>query len=363
MKNNKIFNVLLILLVLLGIGCSSDNEVKLNPNDFVEPVFSATLKDGLVITEETLNEIVGTFSWEAADFGVNTAILYSIYAATSEDFSDEKVFYSETGITETKLEVTQKALNDIANEFVNSEKELTLYFRLAASIGEGSNPIDLNAKDITKVSFTNFYLAQELFMIGEQFGNWNWDSDEVVEMIAEGSDKNANSNRRFWTVKYFEANKEFKWSTERAWGKDFNKFDSEFTGEAELKVSGGNVKFEKSGLYLIYINLDGKFIHAEPARIFGIGDAFGGWDSEKYAFALTEDGKKVQNTILADGNLRMYVETNAKGKEDWWTREFSPKDGVLQFRGSGEEEELEGFSVKKGEEVIIDFNTNEVTIK
>lgn len=363
MKNNKIFNVLLALLVLLGVGCSSDNEVKLNPNDFVEPVFSGKLEDGLVITEETLNEVVGTFSWEPADFGVNTAILYTIYAATTEDFSDEKVFYSETGVTDTKLEVTQKALNDKANEFVTEAKELTLYFRLTASVGKGSNPIELKAKEITKITFTNFYLAQELFMIGEQFGSWNWESDEVVEMILEGGPEN-NPDRRFWVVKYFEANKEFKWSTERGWGKDFNKLDNGIKGDAGLEVSEGNVKFAKAGLYLIYINLDKKFIHAEPARVFGIGDAFGGWDSEKYAFTLIDDGKKVQNTILADGNLRMYVETKAEGKKDWWAREFLPKNGILQYRGAGGDfEDEDQVPVSKGQVVTIDFNTNEVTIK
>ena len=75
---NKIYYILLSAFMFLGLGCSSDSEVKLNQNDFVEPALSAKFESGVVITEENFDKVIGTLSWEEASFGVAPPIKYYI---------------------------------------------------------------------------------------------------------------------------------------------------------------------------------------------------------------------------------------------------------------------------------------------
>lgn len=42
---------------------------------------------------------------------------------------------------------------------------------------------------------------EKLYMIGDEFGNWNWNSTNVVEMAPVGQ----LGNGAFWTIKYFNA--------------------------------------------------------------------------------------------------------------------------------------------------------------
>lgn len=362
MKNNKIFNVLLILLISLGIGCSSDNEVKLNPNDFVEPVFSGTLKDGLVITEETLNDVVGTFSWDPADFGVNTAILYSIYAATTEDFSDEKVFYSETGVKDNKLEVTQKALNEKANEFVNGETELTLYFRFAASIGEGSGAVELNAKDIAKVTFTNYYVpaVTDIFMTGSAYG-WGGEWKQFIPVNdTEGA---------FWGIYYFNADDEVKFAPQADWKDDFGfvgtTISQESIDRAGLSNSGGNIKVGNAGWYLVYVSVLGKDKTVEffEPNVYLIGDVSqGGWGvTEQGLFTVptTADGEFVSPAFISAGQLRICV--HFMEGIDWWRTEFIILEGKIAYRGNGGDQKR--VEVEAGQKAYLKFSDNTGSIK
>ena len=64
---------------------------------------------------------------------------------------------------------------------------------------------------------------EHLYMIGEEFGNWAWDSDGVVEMtpVLHNPDWGATAPGQFWTVRYFQAGKGFKFCAKRAWEGDF----------------------------------------------------------------------------------------------------------------------------------------------
>ena len=49
-------------------------------------------------------------------------------------------------------------------------------------------------------------------MIGDEFGNWNWNSTNVVEMAPVGQ----LGNGAFWTIKYFNAGQRIKWPSENS---------------------------------------------------------------------------------------------------------------------------------------------------
>ena len=136
-------------------------------------------------------------------------------------------------------------------------------------------------------SFTyNVELTQEsttpttMYIIGNEFGNWDWSSPAVVDMIpvygAEGC---------FWAIRYMTTTTEFKFCALKEWNGDFCKLDTN-TGF----ITPNNNQVEAAGLYMIYVDLLGKKVVVEPAKVYGIGDAFGGWDAAKNAFTVAADG-------------------------------------------------------------------------
>ena len=163
---------------------------------------------------------------------------------------------------------------------------------------------------------------EHLYMIGEEFGGWNWNSDGVVEMTPvvyqpDWGEGCSHSEGQFWTVRYFSAGKGFKFCSVRDWKGDFYGL----TTNDGYEVSDNNCVNEK--------------VHVEPARVYGIGNCFGGWTEALEGALFTADGKTLKATVPAAGELRMYV-ASAISTSEWWTREFIILDGKIDYRGDDE---------------------------
>ena len=199
---------------------------------------------------------------------------------------------------------------------------------------------------------------EHLYMIGEEFGGWNWDSDGVVEMIPvlHHPDWGADAPGQFWTVRYFHAGKGFKYCAQRKWEGDFWGLQTN-DGFTE---SSGNCTVAEDGLYLVHIDLKNGKVHVEPARIFGIGDCFGGWNEEMSGALFASADGKVSQTVSNDGNVRMYV-ASAISTSPWWTREFNVFDGKIVYRGAGGDQDA--VPVKSGNKVTLDFNAGTGSIE
>ena len=204
---------------------------------------------------------------------------------------------------------------------------------------------------------------EHLYMIGEEFGGWKWDSDGVVEMVPVvyqpdwGASCN-NSEAQFWTVRYISAGKGFKFSPVRDWGSDFwgLTYNDGFT------EAGGNCTVSEDGIYLIHVDLKNEKVHVEPARVYGIGSCFGGWDAAMEGALFQADGKVLKATTQDEGDIRMYVES-AISTSDWWTREFIFFDGLIDYRGDDEGQgDQARVNVLKGQVVTLDFNAGTATV-
>ncbi len=187
-----------------------------------------------------------------------------------------------------------------------------------------------------------------MYMIGFDFGYWDWDSDEIVEMIpvygVSGS---------FWTIQYLTAGDEhgFKFCPNREWNGDFTGLGSD-TG---YTVADGNCNVDADGIYMIYIDYVNEKVAIEPAAVYGIGDAFADatWTENSAANLFTANGKTLTATTTADGELRMYAASSIS-TSDWWTREFMIFDGVVVFRGTDADQTR--VSVTAGQTVTLDFS-------
>ena len=204
---------------------------------------------------------------------------------------------------------------------------------------------------ITAVNF-----PEQLYMIGEEFGGWNWESDGVVEMtpVLHNPEWGANAEGQFYTVRYFSAGKGFKFNSKRDWGGDFYGL----TTNDGFEVSDNNCVVAEEGFYLVHIDLKNEKVHVEPARVYGIGDAFGGFDEEKEENLFKADGKTLKMTLPKAGNLRMYV-VSSIATSGWWTREFNIFDGKIVPRLM---EELSPVPVLAGQVVTLNFNEGTGTI-
>ena len=199
---------------------------------------------------------------------------------------------------------------------------------------------------------------EHLYMIGEEFGGWNWDSDGVVEMtpVLHHPDWGATAPGQFWTVRYFQAGKGFKFCAQRAWSGDFWGLQTN-DGFTE---AGGNCTVAEDGFYLVHVDLANGKVHVEPARIYGIGNCFGGWTEEMSSALFAKTDGKVSVTVPADGELRMYV-ASAIATSEWWTREFIILNGKIAYRGNGGDQER--VNVTANQKVTLDFNAGTGTIE
>ena len=217
---------------------------------------------------------------------------------------------------------------------------------------------DYKANTVLVEAYQEF--PAHLYMIGEEFGNWSWDSDGVVELtpVLHQPDWGVNTPGQFWTVRYFHAGKGFKFCSQRAWNGDF----WGLTENDGFTEAGGNCTVAEDGFYLVHIDMAAGKVHVEPARVYGIGDAFGGWDKAMESAKFTEVDGKLTVTVPNSDKLRMYVES-AISTSDWWTREFIFFDGVIDYRGDDEGQgDQARVSVLKGQVVTLDFNAGTASV-
>ena len=117
---------------------------------------------------------------------------------------------------------------------------------------------------------------------------------------------------------------------------------------------------EADGMYLIYVDLANNFVTVEPAKVYGMGDVFGGWDAAKAENLFALEGQTLTATAPNAGNIRMYAATSVEGV-DWWQMEFNVFDGKIVYRGG--EGDQAAVAVTAGQKVTLDFNAGTGSIK
>ncbi len=191
-----------------------------------------------------------------------------------------------------------------------------------------------------------------LYIIGEEFGAWDWTSEGVVTMTPVHS-----TPGHFWAIRYITAGKGFKWCAVRDWNGDFNSLGEDIG----FYVQDGNAFVEESGLYMIYVDTENGKISVETAKVYGMGDCFGSWDVATYPFTI--DGTTMSITTAASAELRMYAASDISPVGgDWWKMEFIfLADGKIIYRGAGDDQER--ITVDAGKKVTLDFNAGTGTIE
>ncbi|WP_430813187.1 SusF/SusE family outer membrane protein [Carboxylicivirga sp. RSCT41] len=202
--------------------------------------------------------------------------------------------------------------------------------------------IDAASGDAKKVTITEYVkYPTALYMTGASLnavgdGGWNWDTN-VAEFVPVHSHPNM-----FWAVVWLDPTVQdagVKIAPEKAWGNDFG-----VTGDAVDGVwskGGDNIVVPSAGYYTVVVDYDTDKIEANPAKIYGIGDCFGSWDSsnESNLFTIDAENKVIKyDGTVAAAELRMHVGATTL-TADWWQAEFMILDGNIAFRGTGDDQD------------------------
>lgn len=190
---------------------------------------------------------------------------------------------------------------------------------------------------------------ETLYMSGDDFGNWNWQSSDVIEMVPVGS----RGNGAFWTIKYFTAGRAVKWSSERSSNGSFASLNNNINF---LLNSTGNATVQTSGLYLVYVDLHRKLIAFETPAVYGIGSSF---NENETRFDVV--GDKLKKQTLSNGNLRMFATSNYNDR-DWTSMEFNIYNDQIIYRETAETEQ-EIVPVASDIPIELDFNNEAGYIK
>ena len=262
-----------------------------------------------------------------------------------------KVTLDDAGKVKAEVSLAENMTLNGAN--IKVEKgglyDITLTFKLAQGTFDKSF-------SYTAVCTKESTAPEQMYMIGEQWGGWSWDSEDVAEFVPVWG-----AVGYFWITRFFEGGKEFKFCAVKAWNGDFGD-------------NGNNVKIENEGFYTILVNGNDNTFEIMPAEVYGIGSAWGAnaWDfNADDPVKFVPEGKTLVATVTnTDGAVRLASKvtpsaaienvTTPNGWIDWWKTEFVYFDGKIAYRGAGNDQER--VAVEAGQKITIDFNAGTVEV-
>lgn len=231
---------------------------------------------------------------------------------------------------------------DIALESMGTY-DVTLTFNMAK--GEIANSFSYEAVCTQAVE------VEHLYMIGADFGSWNWEDAGVVDLTQVNG-----SPTTYWCTRYVSAAANgFKFAIAKEWESEF----TPETAEGVTKDGDGNFVVAEPGLYTMVVDVPAKTLKVTKAEVYGIGDSFGGWDEATYPFTVNADGT-ASITTTAAGNLRIYTNIGLD-LGNWWKSEYNLFDGQIVYRGTGGDQAA--VAVSAGQTVTLNFNAGTGTIQ
>lgn len=366
MKTNKLnIFILLVLFSISFTACDTDIDQMYakSTSDVALPALSYEGFTDIVVDESNINLTPVVLNWTKSDFGQDILVEYSIEMATNESFSDSYIVTVGNAVYSKALTCSDLSKWVIDNfnglDANDMPVKVNLLMRIQATIAlenpSVTIPPDKVYSNTISLSVTPYNVPDayptEMYMIGADFGNWDWSSGDVAEMTpVNGYEGN------FWCVRYITAGNGFKWCAKREWSGDFFSLGEDIG----FYTDDGNAFVKEDGMYMVFIDMVNARISVEPAKVYGMGDCFGGWDTATYPFEV--DGKTMKATTAASGELRIYAASDISPVGgDWWRMEFVPINGVIVYRGTGDDQDR--VAVDAGKTVVLDFNAGTGTFK
>lgn len=286
----KIKKYLLLLAAAAGLtaACQKQEMVMLDMSKAIAPVMhdidSAGVKNQMIITATNQTSKV-TFTWDAADFGVNTQIDYSVEVAVG----DGPKYVVVSGITKTEASNTYEAVNQtLYNDLELKENVLTdVNFYIGATVGSAqtlySEPV------VVKVSCTAAEKQYPKMTVVGSYQGWKPGQPQYVFDFA-GDDAEYQGLIDFGANGYDYTKTEFK-ITGTDWGADNGEHSAPEGAEIEAEAaeielvsgSGSNISAYRTNRFyhFTFDKKTPKLVKNQSFNTVGIiGTAVGGWDND-----------------------------------------------------------------------------------
>lgn len=370
----KRFNI--IILIILGAvsmtSCDSDrdsNPILQDPTTFVlnTPAYASTVYD--LKHSETIE-----LTCSQPDYGFTVATDYVAQVSLTGEFNeavDENTpatYQTLSSIYNTaKMNIDAQELaiaivnlsgiTEIENFYTSPIK---VYIRLKASVNSGMKPILSNIIELPNV--LTYFALDPMVMPGKMYvtgtiSGWDWSKAYSLVPVYGTPGK-------FWTLKYFDANAEIKFNSEKSWnGAEFGYVGTTISDKAgaQIEDNGGNIKIVNAGWYIVVVTttIEGRSykyaVEFVTPIVYVCGATVGDkWGSSGEAFTnpANGDGEFVSPTLPKGGELRLCVVLEG---HEWWHTEFIFFDGKIAYRAAGGDQDR--VTVDAGKKVYLNFMT------
>ncbi len=382
MKKLNIF-IWMALGILFTVSCDSDRDSNPElqiPTSFIlnTPPYATTGIYDLQNTESI--EITTT----QPDYGFTAATTYNVQVSTSGQFTDASddtpatYVTLQTAYTTAKMEVNASEMAVALVGLLGVEEEsdfptdpFPVYIRLKASLINNAGEVYSNVVELPKVlsyfALDEMTMPENMYIIGS-ITDPAWDWAESYSMVPVHS-----ADGKFWSIQYFAAGDEIKFNFNKAWdgtefGYEEGRFPDSSVSYAGLEESGGNIKINNAGWYIVVVTttIEGRSynytVEFLPPNVYLTGDASGGWDTFEAANLFTvpsdKEGEFVSPAFIADAELRMCIVLDGI---EWWKTEFIILGGDIVYRGKGDDQER--VNVSQGQRAYLNFLTGKGSVK
>lgn len=210
----------------------------------------------------------------------------------------------------------------------------------------------------------------KIFMIGDALNmedsdadgtadGWQWDLTDAPMVPVNGKEM-------FWKIVWLIEGGEFKFAPQRAWENDFGS-DGVDPADEIYAMGGSNLTVPgATGYYMVVVNFETEEVSVTAPQVYLIGDTIGSWDTANADALFTVDNANEVITITKDllaANLRMYAWFDKGWFTDWWQSEFMIFDGLIEFRGEGDDQAAVGIDPAGEYMIDLNFRTGEGSIE
>lgn len=183
----KIYDILLALATVFAVSsCSED----------IDPIYDEanstastlqTIAENYVLSMESTD--FATFTYSAADFGMDVSVVYSLEAAVDENFSQTSELGSSTGSAESITVTADKMNTALMNWDIAPEVPTTVYFRIKSYVQ------NLSSKPTNMVLYSNIISSvitpyssdkeyPKVWVIGK-YCEWSFDATQYLFCFEE----------------------------------------------------------------------------------------------------------------------------------------------------------------------------------
>ena len=338
MKNIKY--LLILFLAVSFFSCDDDDIVKLNDSEYTPATSIEGLGTNLAISKDKKADNI-VVSYTPASYGVPIEATHKLQFSTTTEFSNPVTF--DVNASDNAFTFTVGALNEFLTETLTLpvDEEASLSARIITYSLSGVDTLYSSPVNFTTTPYLDILFAENTFyLFGDGVGRIAQNNKLKLYKVHSEEDN--------WIIVWMEAKGTFKLTSDENYKGVIGKIGEPENGEytlgtvdnrgEDIPVPGGT-----AGYYTVGVDLTNNKLLIEPANVYITGPNAGGvWPSD----SQTEDNKfqvdAVNKTMfltknLSGGELRLHVTHPYIG--DWWHAEFILRNGIIEYREDGGDQE------------------------